>query len=111
MWQQVCASRHLGSWSSDELVVFSRDDQHLASGSGEETIKTWDLATGACLQIEVGRTLARLSFDSTTNSQLSTNIGLLNLDLFPAINNRLTETASRGVNHSGYGISTDGRGL
>ncbi|KAH7119305.1 hypothetical protein EDB81DRAFT_667219 [Dactylonectria macrodidyma] len=90
-------------------VMFSADGQRLTSGSDDYTIKIWDAATGACLQtLEVGRTLAHLSLDPMTDSRLSTDIGFLDLDILPAIDNQLTETASRGGSHSGYGISTDG---
>lgn len=90
-------------------VVFSSNGQQLASGSYDTTIKIWDAATGICLKtLEVGRISYHLSFDSMTNSRLSTDIGLLNLCQFPAIDNRLAETASQCVDHSGYGIRTDG---
>ena len=32
-------------------VVFSADGQRLASGSVDKTIKVWDTAMGACLQM------------------------------------------------------------
>ncbi|KAH6961912.1 hypothetical protein BKA56DRAFT_636931 [Ilyonectria sp. MPI-CAGE-AT-0026] len=65
------------------------DGQRLASGSDDKTIKIWDTATGACLQtLEVARTL--------------------DMSVLPAIDNRLTEIASRGGSHPGYGVSTDG---
>jgi WD40 repeat protein len=90
-------------------VVFSADGQRLASGSSDGTVKIWDAATGAEERtLDVGRNMAHLSFDPTTDSRLFTDIGCLNLDLSPAMNNQLTETASRGAYHSGYGISTDG---
>ncbi|KAH7159301.1 hypothetical protein DER46DRAFT_382282 [Fusarium sp. MPI-SDFR-AT-0072] len=93
-------------------VAFSADGQLLASGSGDETVKVWDAATGACLQtLEIDREINCLSFDPITNSLLSTDIGLLNLDLPalpPAIDIQSTEAVSGGTSHSGYGISTDG---
>ncbi|EEU33805.1 uncharacterized protein NECHADRAFT_89121 [Fusarium vanettenii 77-13-4] len=99
-----------GDWVSS--VVFSADGQRLASASDDSTVKIWDAATGACVQtLDVGRMLCRLSFDPTTNSLLSTDIGLLNLDhpaLQPAIDDQSTAITLRGVRHSGWGISTDG---
>jgi WD40 repeat protein len=93
-------------------VAFSADGQWLASGSGDKTAKIWDTATGACVQtFEIDRVITSLSFDPITNSLLSTDIGLLNLDLPalpPAIDNRSTDANFRGVRHSGWGISTDG---
>ncbi|EXL40444.1 hypothetical protein FOCG_17066 [Fusarium oxysporum f. sp. radicis-lycopersici 26381] len=82
-------------------VAFSADGQRLASGSGDGTVKT----------LEVGQAIAHLSFDPMTSSRLFTDIGPLNLDLPalpPAIDSQSTEAASRGVSHSGYGVSTDG---
>ncbi|EXK78038.1 hypothetical protein FOQG_17268 [Fusarium oxysporum f. sp. raphani 54005] len=93
-------------------VAFSADGQRLASGSNDETVKIWDAATGVCVQtFEIDRVITSLSFDPITNSLLSTDIGLLNLDLPalpPAIDNRSTDATFRGVRHSGWGISTDG---
>jgi WD40 repeat protein len=99
-----------GYWVNS--VVFSADGQHLASSSHDRTVKIWDAATGACVQtLNVGRMLSRLSFDPTTNSLLTTDIGLLNLDhpaLPPAIDDRSTAITLRDIHHSGWGISTDG---
>ncbi|RKK68447.1 Vegetative incompatibility protein HET-E-1 [Fusarium oxysporum] len=96
-----------GSWVKS--VVFSADGQRLASGSKDGTVKIWDAATGACLQtLDVG-SVHQIAFDPTTNTLLSTDIGLLNLDhLAPAIDDQSTELTLRGVRHSGWGISTDG---
>ncbi|KPA36057.1 nwd1 protein [Fusarium langsethiae] len=101
-----------GSWVYS--VAFSADGQRLASGSYDKTVKIWDTATGACVQtleFEFDRVSTPFSFDPMTNSLLSTDIGLLDLDLPalpPAINNRSTDATLRGVRHSGWGISTDG---
>ncbi|KJZ69826.1 hypothetical protein HIM_10779 [Hirsutella minnesotensis 3608] len=96
-----------GDWVRS--VVFSPDGQQLASGSNDGTVKIWDAATGACLQtLEGGRAMAYLVFDPMTNSRLSTDIGVLSLDLSPAIDNQSTEEASsRHLTHCGYGISAD----
>ena len=32
------------------MIVTSRDGKMLASGSGDRTVKVWDVATGKCLQ-------------------------------------------------------------
>ncbi|KAL6406189.1 hypothetical protein AUP68_10357 [Ilyonectria robusta] len=108
----ACLQTFEGHGDSVSSVTFSADSQRLASGSWDSTIKVWDAATGACLQtLEVGRRINYLSFDPMTNSLLSTDIGLLNLDLPtlpPAIDIQSTEAVSRGTSHSGYGISTDG---
>ncbi|EXL40785.1 hypothetical protein FOCG_16729 [Fusarium oxysporum f. sp. radicis-lycopersici 26381] len=94
------------------LVAFSADSQRLASGSHDKTVKIWDAATGACLQtLEINRVITHLTFDPMTNSLLSTDIGLLNLDLLdlpPTTDTQLTDATLRNVRHSGWGISTDG---
>ncbi|KAK0631179.1 hypothetical protein B0T17DRAFT_590423 [Bombardia bombarda] len=108
----ACVQTLEGHGHSVTSVVFSVDGQRLASGSDDKTVKIWDAAMGTCLQtLNVGRRLNHLSFDPTTNTLLSTEIGLLNLDhpaLPPAIDDQSTEIPSRGVRHSGWGISTDG---
>ncbi|UPL01724.1 hypothetical protein LCI18_012658 [Fusarium solani-melongenae] len=92
-------------------IAFSADGRRLASGSRDKTVKVWDAATGACVQtLEVGRRIIHLSFDPMSASRLSTDVGLLNLDLPalpPATESQSTEANSPGVSHSGYGVSTD----
>ncbi|UNI15346.1 hypothetical protein JDV02_001886 [Purpureocillium takamizusanense] len=89
-------------------VAFSADGQRLASGSSDKTVKVWDAATGACVRtFEIETAITHLSFDQTL---LSTNIGLLNLNLqalLPATS-QSTDATARGVRHFGWGISTDG---
>lgn len=86
-------------------VAFSADGQRLALGSHDKTVKVWDAAMGACVQtLEIDRIITHLSFNPMTNSLLSTDIGLLNLDLLallPAIDNQSTDATLRGVRHSG----------
>ncbi|RKK76434.1 Vegetative incompatibility protein HET-E-1 [Fusarium oxysporum] len=93
-------------------VAFSADGQRLASGSDDKAIKVWDTAMGTCVQtLEIDRVITHLSFDPITNSLLSTDIGLLNLDLpalLPAINSRSTDATLRSVRQSSWGISIDG---
>ncbi|KAK7571598.1 hypothetical protein V3481_018809 [Fusarium oxysporum f. sp. vasinfectum] len=108
----VCLQTLEGHSDSVSSVVFSVDSQRLASGSDDETVKIWDAATGACLQaLEINRVITHLTFDLMTNSLLSTDIGLLNLDLLdlpPTTDTQLTDATLRNVRHSGWGISTDG---
>ncbi|KFA81583.1 hypothetical protein S40288_09617 [Stachybotrys chartarum IBT 40288] len=103
-------------------VVFSADGQHLASGSGghlaldsdDRTVKIWDRASGDCLQtVHVGRPLHQLSFDPTDSNCLSTDIGVLNLEIpGPAahVNVQLVgkTTIPQPPNCVGVGLSTDG---
>ncbi|KAI8648966.1 Vegetative incompatibility protein HET-E-1 [Fusarium keratoplasticum] len=99
-----------GDWVTS--VAFSADGQWLASGSRDKTVKVWGVAKGACLQtLEIDRMITHLSFDPMANSLLSTDVGLLTLDL-PAlpsiIDNPSTKATLRDVRHSGWGVSTDG---
>ncbi|EGU75248.1 hypothetical protein FOXB_14241, partial [Fusarium oxysporum f. sp. conglutinans Fo5176] len=107
----ACVQTLEGHNDSVNLVAFSADGQRVASGSNDETVKIWDVATGTCVQtLRVGRVITHLLFDPRTNSLLSTDIGLLNLDLPvlpPAIDNGSTDATLRSVRHSGWGISTD----
>ncbi|KAF9767892.1 hypothetical protein IL306_014878 [Fusarium sp. DS 682] len=108
----ACLQTLEGHSYSVSSVAFSANRQRLASGSDDETVKIWDAATGACVQtLEIDRVITHLTFDPITNSLLSTDIGLLNLDLPalpPTTDTRLTDATFRGVRHSGWGISTDG---
>ncbi|KAH8659679.1 hypothetical protein BGZ61DRAFT_499693 [Ilyonectria robusta] len=92
-----CLQTLEGHDSGMNSVVFSADGQWLAS------------ATGACLQrLNMGRVITHLSFDPMTNSRLSTDLGVLNLDLLSAIDTQPTEASSQDISHCGYGVSTDG---
>ncbi|KAF5658161.1 vegetatible incompatibility het-e-1 [Fusarium circinatum] len=63
-------------------VAFSVDSQYLASGSHDEKVKIWDLERCICLRtIYFGKPLYRLSFDLWDNSQLYTDIGVLDIEL------------------------------
>ncbi|KAF5604349.1 vegetatible incompatibility het-e-1 [Fusarium pseudocircinatum] len=63
-------------------LAFSMDSQYLASGSYDGEVSIWDLEHCICLQrINAGKTLYRLSFHSYTNSQLYTDIGILDLNV------------------------------
>ncbi|KAJ9419857.1 hypothetical protein QL093DRAFT_2016186, partial [Fusarium oxysporum] len=92
-------------------VAFLADGQQLASGSDDKTVKVWDAASGACLQtLEIDLVVTHLSFDPMTNSLLSTDIRLPNLDLpalLLAIDNQSTNAMLRGFRNSDWGISTD----
>ncbi|SCO80868.1 related to vegetatible incompatibility protein HET-E-1 [Fusarium oxysporum] len=69
-----------GHAKSISSVAFSVDSQYLASGSYDDEVRIWDLDQCMCLHtINVGRSLYRLSFDLWTNSQLYTDIGILDL--------------------------------
>ncbi|RKK75498.1 Vegetative incompatibility protein HET-E-1 [Fusarium oxysporum] len=108
----ACVQTLEGHGDSVFSVAFSADGQRLASGSHDKTIKIWDAATGACVQtLEIDLVVTHLSFHPITNSLLSTDIRLLNLDLPalpPAIDNQSTDAILRVFCHSDWGISTDG---
>ncbi|RYC79718.1 Vegetative incompatibility protein HET-E-1 [Fusarium oxysporum f. sp. narcissi] len=107
----TCMQTLVGHNDSVSSVAFSADGQRVASGSSDETVKIWDAVTGACVQtLRLGRVITHLLFDPRTNSLLSTDIGLLDLDLPvlpPAIDNGSTDATLQSVRHSGWGISTD----
>ncbi|RKK65515.1 Vegetative incompatibility protein HET-E-1 [Fusarium oxysporum] len=104
----ACMRTFEGHGDSVLSVAFSADSQWIASGSLDKTVKIWDASTGACRQtLNVGRPMAHLWLDPMTNSCLSTDIGVLNLDL-PSVKSQLTQPSLRDVSYSGYGISTDG---
>ncbi|PHH51561.1 Vegetative incompatibility protein HET-E-1 [Ceratocystis fimbriata CBS 114723] len=62
-------------------VAFSEDGQRLASGSYGK-VKIWHASSGVCLQtLLIGGAIRRCSFDPLDDSLLSTNIGVLDLDM------------------------------
>ncbi|KAI5463896.1 hypothetical protein BGZ63DRAFT_333157, partial [Mariannaea sp. PMI_226] len=96
---------HVNSVSS---FVVSADGQWLASVLCNE-IKIWDVAVGACLRmLDVTIPVTCPSFYAATESRFPTEVGIMNPDLLPVVDNQLIDTASESVSHSGYGISHDG---
>lgn len=88
-------------------VVFSHDGTHLASASGDQTIKIWDASSGKCLQtLNIGRSLSNILFD-TTGSFLHTEIGTFNLDV-PSASLPVQSTADyRRPRRHGYGLNSN----
>ncbi|KAF5233299.1 hypothetical protein FANTH_12615 [Fusarium anthophilum] len=63
-------------------VAFSVDALYLASGSLGGEVRIWDLERCSCLHtFNVSATIHRLSFDLWTNSQLYTDIGIMDFEV------------------------------
>jgi WD40 repeat protein len=63
-------------------LAFSVDSRYLPSSSHDDLVRIWDL--DQCMRLyttNVGATTRQLSFDLWTNSQLYTDIGILDLDV------------------------------
>ncbi|KAK5997501.1 Vegetative incompatibility protein HET-E-1 [Cladobotryum mycophilum] len=103
----ACLQTLEGHNDSVNSVVFSPDGQRLASGSGDNTVKIWDTNSGACLQtIYIGQSIKYLKFDPIDNSRLTTEFGVLRIDM--SVTEISAEMSSRDVDICGYGISSDG---
>ncbi|KAF4945037.1 hypothetical protein FGADI_12296 [Fusarium gaditjirri] len=94
-------------------LAFSVDSQYLASACDNGEVKIWDLEQCICLQkIEVGTDIRRISFDLWTNSQLYTDIGILDLEVpnpTPYVSaESMGITTLPGYDRSSYCINIDG---
>ncbi|KAF5545303.1 vegetatible incompatibility het-e-1, partial [Fusarium phyllophilum] len=92
-------------------VAFSVDSQYLASCSLE--VKVWDLGQRMCLHtIYISTSLHRISFDLWNNSQLYTDIGILDIEVpnpTPRVNaESLGITALPPSDRSAHCIKIDG---
>ncbi|KAL1897798.1 hypothetical protein Cpir12675_002225 [Ceratocystis pirilliformis] len=89
-------------------VAFSEDWQRLASGSYDK-VKIWDASSGACLQtLLIGGAIRCCSFDPLNDSLLSTNIGVLHLDMpVSAAIPPAGQVSLPTANIHGYGLLTD----
>lgn len=104
-------------------LAFSADSLYLASSTYNQQIKIWDLEQHTCLHtINVGKEISHLSFDLWTNSQLHTDIGVLDLNILsqtPDVNAESIWTAtspgsdwsSHFVHISGEWIVKDGENV
>ncbi|KAK5991625.1 Vegetative incompatibility protein HET-E-1 [Cladobotryum mycophilum] len=103
----ACLQTLEGHNNSVKSVMFSLDGQRLASGSDDSTVKIWDTNSGACLQtIYIGQSIKYLKFDLIDNSRLTTEFGVLRIDM--SVTEISAEMSSRDVDICGYGISSDG---
>ncbi|CVK96738.1 related to vegetatible incompatibility protein HET-E-1 [Fusarium mangiferae] len=94
-------------------VAFSVGSQYLASGSSDGQVRIWDLKRGICLHtIYVDSGHHRLSFDSWTNSQLYTDVGILDFEVpnpTPNVNaESIGITALPASDRSSHCIKIDG---
>ncbi|KAL1897799.1 hypothetical protein Cpir12675_002226 [Ceratocystis pirilliformis] len=91
----VCLRTPEGHHQEVTPVVFSNDGQRLASGSGDNTVKIWDVTSGVCLRTLEGR------HGKVTSAVLSTSVQPL---LSPSFVDQLP---SRHSEFDNYCISGD----
>jgi WD40 repeat protein len=84
LWDATTGEKGLKLEGHDNRVsamAFSSDGKTVASGSRDKTIRLWDATTGEEMQKrETSRVVSRIAF-SDDGSNLSTNIGQLDLGL------------------------------
>lgn len=87
-------------------MAFSPDSQRLASASDDQTVKVWDMTTGACMAMfEVGISTEHLSF-GRTGSTLHTDMGMFRLDKLLGLS-KPGPDADLQAKRSGVGLSND----
>ncbi|RKK23582.1 Vegetative incompatibility protein HET-E-1 [Fusarium oxysporum f. sp. cepae] len=110
IWDSVtgtCLKTLKGHGGAVISVAFTADSHQLASASGDRTVKIWDSATGACLQtIEAGVLVTSISFDQTDCCRLSTDIGVITIDVPSAVAQPSAALLAK-PRHDGYGITPD----
>lgn len=111
------AKATLNCQGSLELIAFTADSQWVAI-STDLTLSLWNIETGQHVWNQditmFSKPLTRMSPDSTSQTRLLTNLGLLNLDLLPAFHDPepvqgAAQSQAQRIYHSGYGISMDGQ--
>jgi WD40 repeat protein len=86
--RQLAALKGHSNWVTD--VVFSPDDKHLASGSGDETVRIWNIPTGAT----DGATEVDSGSSDSLQSKLEGHWGPVNSVAFSPVDCKLLASAS-----------------
>ncbi|KAG8668318.1 hypothetical protein FPOAC1_007697 [Fusarium poae] len=90
-----------------QSIAFSHDGCLLASASGDDTIKIWDVSTGTCLQTLLGSNswIVEVAF-STTSYQLASSDDRINIwDVNDGVLVRTLAGHDGPVSHLVYGIN------
>jgi hypothetical protein len=83
------------------------DGKHIASASGDKTLKLWEESSSACLKtLDVGTTAHDISFD-TASSYLLTDIETISLGISSASNLVPAAIALQEPQHQDYGLSAN----
>ncbi|KAF7554441.1 hypothetical protein G7Z17_g2906 [Cylindrodendrum hubeiense] len=90
-------------------LVFTADNQQLASSAGDGMVKIWDVESGKCLQtISSERVVTQLWFDPAGKSRLHSDLGTLDLNLPTSIDPQMIEEViEEDPSYSGYGLCED----